>query len=99
VTGLTLPPCPTPCDGDCDADCHEVHLLDCKRSHQPWACHDIRVAMAEYAARMIEQHARRPLPARLLAPVQYVGAGSRAAGGTGKGGEDGSGTGQQGGAA
>lgn len=55
---IELPPCPTPCDGDCEADCHEAHDLDYKRGHQPWACRDIRLAMYEYAARMVEEYAR-----------------------------------------
>lgn len=57
---IELPPCPTPCDPDCDADCHEDHDLPYKRGHQPWACREIRLAMYEYAAKMVEQCARAP---------------------------------------
>ena len=84
MNDLTLPPCPTPCDDDCELGpdgCHESHQPDhgTKRTHQPWACHDLRVAMAEYAARMIEQYARRPLPVRLSAAIKVTGAGEQAA--------------------
>jgi hypothetical protein len=82
MTDLTLPPCPTACDDDCELNpdgCHESHQVDYKRTHQPWACHDLRVTMAEYAARMIEQYARRPLPGRLSAPAVVVNAREQAA--------------------
>jgi hypothetical protein len=82
VTDLTLPPCPTPCDDDCELNpggCHEEHEVPSHRGHQPHGCHEIRVAMAEYAARMIEQYARRPLPGRLSAPAAVVDAREQAA--------------------
>lgn len=53
--GAALPPCPTPCDDDCDAECHEIHGTHERRAHQPWACEDIRRAIA---AAVVAERAR-----------------------------------------